>query len=76
MKKTLKEEGRATNSYIFSGSSVNDLMKALDPEWPGAIPHTVLVAPNGDIIWRHNGAIDGDELRGKVLEYLGAYYKP
>lgn len=75
-KKSLKEEGRSTNSYLYTGSSVNDLMKALDPEWPGAIPHTLLIAPNGDVIWRHNGMINGDELRGKVLEFMGAYYKP
>jgi hypothetical protein len=51
-------------------------MKAVDPQWPGGIPHTVLVATNGEIIWRHNGAVDGEELRSKVLDYLGNYYKP
>jgi hypothetical protein len=40
------------------------------------MPHTVLVAPDGTVVWRHTGAVDGDELRGKVLEYLGAFYKP
>ena len=48
----------------------------VDPEWPGGVPHSVLVAPDGRIIWRHAGAVDGDELRAKVLELLGPYYKP
>src|SRR6266850_286400 len=69
----LKAEGRPTNSYLFTGGEVNDLMKVLDSEWPGAVPHTVLVAPNGEVIWRHNGQIDGDELRAKVVEYMGAF---
>jgi peroxiredoxin len=76
LKPSLKAEGRTTNSYLFAGADTNELIAALDPEWPGAMPHTVLVAPDGSIIWRHNGAIDGEELRGKVLEYLGAVYKP
>jgi thiol-disulfide isomerase/thioredoxin len=75
-KKTLKDEGRTTNSYNFEGESQDDLIKALDPEWPGPIPHTLLVAPDGTVIWRHNGEVDGEELRGKVLEYMGRFYKP
>lgn len=76
LKPSLKAEGRATNSYLYNGVNQEDLIKALDPEWPGPIPHTVLVAPNGDVIWRHNGAVDGEELRDKVLEFMGRYYKP
>jgi hypothetical protein len=52
------------------------MMKALDPEWPGAIPHTVLVDAKGDVVWRHNGPVNGEELRTKVLEVMGAYYLP
>jgi len=76
LKPSLKAEGRVTNSYLYSGENQDDLIKALDPEWPGPIPYTVLVAPNGDVIWRHDGPVDGDELRDKVLAYMGRYYKP
>jgi thiol-disulfide isomerase/thioredoxin len=76
IKPTLKAEGRTTNSYIYSGEDLDELVKALDPEWPGPIPHTLLVAPDGSVIWRHNGPVDGEELRGKVLEYMGRFYKP
>ena len=75
-KSAVKADGRTTNSYVYKGDSTEDMMKALDPEWPGAIPHTVLVGPNGDILWRHNGPVDGDELRAKVLEAMGPYYLP
>lgn len=76
IKPTLKAEGRTTNSYIYTGPSPDALVKALDPTWPGPLPHTVLVAPDGSVIWSHNGEVDGDELRGKILEYMGRYYKP
>jgi peroxiredoxin len=76
LKPSLKAEGRTTNSYLFAGADANELIVALDPEWPGAMPHTVLVAQDGSIVWRHNGAVDGDELRAKILEVMGAFYKP
>lgn len=76
LKPSLKAEGRTTNSYIFSGTDQNELIKALDTEWPGPIPNSVLVAPDGSVIWRHNGEVDGEELRAKILEYMGRFYKP
>jgi hypothetical protein len=74
-KAALKVEGRPTNSYLFVGGELNDLMKVVDPEWPGAVPHTVLVGPSGEVLWRHNGGVDGDELRARVVEYMGFFYK-
>ena len=75
LKKSVKEEGRKSNSYIFTGKQ-EDLVKALDPEWPGPIPHTLLIDAKGNVLWRHNGQVDGDELRAKILEHLGTYYTP
>jgi thiol-disulfide isomerase/thioredoxin len=76
LKPSLKEEGRKGNAYVFNGASQDELIKALDSEWPGPIPHTLLVAPGGEVIFRQNGPIDGDELRAKILEYMGRFYKP
>ena len=76
LKPSLKAEGRPTNSYIFSDPDTNALVKALDPEWHGAIPHTVLAGTNGEIIWRHTGAVNGEELRARILEHMGRYYRP
>ena len=76
LKPSLKAEGRTTNSYIFNGTSTEELMKVLDPAWAGGVPHTVLVGTNGEVIWRHTGAVNGEELRAKVLEHMGGVYKP
>lgn len=74
LKRSLKAEGRTTNSYIFSGSDTKDLFNALDPEAPGTIPYSVLVSQSGEILWRHNGIVDGDELSNKILEIMGTVY--
>jgi len=76
LKPSLKAEGRKSNSYLFNGASQDELIQALDPEWPGPIPHSVLVAPDGTVLWRHNGKVDGAELREQILEVLGRYYLP
>lgn len=76
LKKSVEAEGRKTNSYLYAGADMDDLMKVLDPEWPGGIPHTLLVDTDGTILWRHNGLVDGAILRAKILEQLGDYYVP
>ncbi len=76
LKASLKAEGRKGNAYVFNEASSEALMQALDSEWPGPIPHTLVVAPGGEVIFRHNGQIDGDELRAKILEHIGRFYMP
>lgn len=76
LQKSVKAEGRKTNSYLFTGGSMEALMQELDPEWPGGIPYTLLVDTDGRVLWRHSGQVDRDELLAKVLERLGNYYTP
>jgi peroxiredoxin len=71
---TVEKEGRRTNHYLFTGKSQDDLAKVLDPEWPGPLPHTILVAPGGQIVWRHNGIIDHAAARAVVADTLKPYY--
>lgn len=77
IKKTLEAEGRTTNNYIVkAGTTAADVAKALDPRWPGApLPHTVLIAPNGKVLWRYTGA--GYETVGvvrQILDELGGFF--
>ncbi|PAW68002.1 MAG: redoxin [Opitutia bacterium Tous-C1TDCM] len=73
---SVEKEGRKTNHYLYSAASQEELMKVLDPKWPGPIPHTVLVAPGGEIVWRHNGVIDPKEAIAKIVEAMTPYYQP
>jgi len=70
---SLTVEGRTTNSDIFRDSDTIALIKTLDSESPGAIPHTVSVGSDGKILWRHSGAVNGGEPRAKILEIMGRY---
>jgi peroxiredoxin len=71
-----EQDGRKTNHFLFTGANQDALVTSLDPEWPGPIPHTVLVAPGGKILWRHNGVIDPKQAIAAILEAMGPYYVP
>lgn len=68
--KSLKEEGISSNNYHWTGGNPDAMAQAIDPEWSGALPHTVLVAPGGKILWRHTGEIDIVEVRKQILKGL------
>jgi thiol-disulfide isomerase/thioredoxin len=76
VQRSLKPEGRKTNNYLFSGASTDALMQALDPDAPGPVPYTVVVAPGGKVIYRHSGEVNLAELEATLVDTLGAYYKP
>jgi peroxiredoxin len=76
LKQLLAAEGRTATNFLYAGASTDALVAALDPSWPGPIPHTVLIAPGGKILWRHNGAVDAETLKDEVLKHLGGFYKP
>jgi len=76
LKASLKEEGCTTNNYVFKGANNDELIQALDPEWKGPIPFTLLVAPGGKVIYRINDSVDGEKLRQTILDYMGDSYVP
>ena len=65
----LPKEKRATNNYLFDGDT-EDLAKAIDPTWNGALPFTLLVGKNGEVLFRHSGVIDPLALRKKIVEQV------
>ena len=73
---SLKKEGRASNNYLYTGASMDELIKALDPEWKGPQPHTLLVAPGGKVAWRHEGPISETDLLHKILDTMTEMYQP
>ena len=62
----LDEEKRTTNNYLFDGDT-EDLAKVIDPTWDGALPFTLLVGKNGEVLFRHAGVIDPLALRKKIV---------
>lgn len=62
----LKERQVAARNYIMAKEDNDALSAALDPEWPGGFPYSILVAPGGKILQRQMGEIDAMKLK-KVI---------
>ena len=70
----LKKKHVAATNYLFNSDDKDALANALDKQWEGPVPYTLLVAPGGKIIYRHNGAADPMELKKAIVGYLGRTY--
>jgi peroxiredoxin len=69
--KVLKENHVSAANRILSVDDRDKFAEALDQEWPGPVPYTLLIAPGGKIVYRKTGAIDPLELRRAIVGYLG-----
>jgi thiol-disulfide isomerase/thioredoxin len=70
----LKKQQASMRNVHFTKADSYALVEALDPKWPGALPHTILVAPGGQVIYRSEGAFDVPKLRKAIVNWLGRYY--
>jgi len=65
----LQERHVAARNYIFDNKDMDALANALDAEWPGGLPYTILVAPGGKIIQRQMGQADAMKLKRVIALY-------
>jgi len=66
----LEKHHASTLNLYFGETDKYKLIEALDPDWNGALPHTLLLAPNGEVLFRQTGEIDFLELRRKIVPAL------
>jgi len=74
VQRSLKSEGRSTNNYLFTGADADALFQSLDPKAPGPVPYTLIIAPDGKVLYRKSGEIDATDVQAKLIDQLGAYY--
>lgn len=74
--KFLQESHSAVANYLFSEDDKYPLIEAVDKEWNGALPYTILVEPGGKVVWRHQGSVDFYELKKVIVEHpmIGRYF--
>jgi len=70
----LTKKEASNSNYIFNGDNSYDLIEAVDKDWQGALPYTLLIAPGGEIIYKVDGPIDPLTVKREIVEYLGRYY--
>ena len=74
--KMLDGSESALRNYIFTGPDKFAFMEAIDKDWNGALPYTMLMEPGGKVIWSYQGPVDFLELRKTIVEHpmIGRYY--
>ena len=72
----LQKQEASNRNYIFSGDNKYKLIEAIDPNWQGALPYTLLVEPGGKIVFAKEGIIDPFEMKKAIVDnrYIGRYY--
>ena len=68
---------RASNkNYIFNGDDTYKMIDLIDKEWQGALPYTLLVEPNGKVIYQKQGTIDPAKMKTLIVDHplIGRVY--
>jgi len=79
----LQKEHATSPNLLLGSTDIYALMGAFDSEWNAAVPYTMLIRPDGEVVYKHQGEINSLELRRLILanladdDYIGhqAYWK-
>jgi peroxiredoxin len=73
---TLKRLQASSKNYIYNSDDIYKLIELIDPKWQGALPYTLLVEPNGKIVYQKQGAINPLKMKTLIVEnsLIGRYF--
>jgi len=58
-------------AYLLNVSDPEPAIKAVDPQWQGDLPATILYRTNGEIAYKHFGRVNTGELRQAIDKVIG-----
>ncbi len=64
-----------SRNLLFDSTDTAALQAAFDPTWESAVPYTVVIAPDGKMLYRKQGSVDILELRRAILASLPSDYE-
>ena len=73
---TLKRLQASSKNYIYDSDDIYKLIELIDPKWQGALPYTLLVEPNGKIVYQKQGPINPLKMKTLIVEHplIGRYF--
>lgn len=74
VQRLLEKMHAISRNLLFDSDDTAALQAAFDPKWESAVPYTVLIAPDGKILYQKQGTIDILELRRTILANLPSDY--
>jgi thiol-disulfide isomerase/thioredoxin len=72
----LKKQEASNKNYIFNDDDVYKLIEAVDNDWQGALPFTMIIEPGGKVLYKKMDMIDPLEVKKLLVDskFIGRYY--
>ena len=72
----LRKQQASNRNYIYKNEDIYEMIEAVDPEWRGGLPYTMLIEPGGKIVYRKQDTIDPAGMKKIIVgnSYIGRYY--
>jgi thiol-disulfide isomerase/thioredoxin len=64
----------SSKNYLFNSDSRDALYESIDPESQGGVPYTVLISPEGKVVYRRHGEFNPAALKKVIADHLGRTY--
>ena len=63
----LEKQHATSRNLLFASRDTTALERAFDPQWNSGVPYTVLLTPDGKMVYHQSGAVDLLEMRRTIL---------
>ncbi len=79
VRKFLEGQHASARNLLFSTTDPYAQMAAFDPQWNGALPYSMLIGPDGNVLYKIQGTIDVMKVRRLILasfpddDYVGQH---
>jgi len=67
---TLTKLHATTRNLILGSTDLYALLAAFDPDWNAAVPYSMLIRPNGEVVYKLQGSINPLEIRRIIIANL------
>lgn len=71
----LEKMHATSRNLLFGSDDTAALQAAFDPDWQSAVPYTVLLAPDGKVLYKKQGSVDILEMRRVILAQVVTEYE-
>jgi thiol-disulfide isomerase/thioredoxin len=68
--KVLTDEHATSTNRILSSTDIYPQLAAFDPDWSAAVPYTLLIRPDGEVVYKYQGTVDPLELKRLIIANL------
>jgi peroxiredoxin len=68
--KMLEKQHASSRNLLFGSDDTYAMQAAFDPKWDSGVPYTVLLSPDGKVLYRETGEVDILKLRRIILGNL------